>query len=619
MCRRRGTYQRSTNMQTQDTSSNGGPRLSRRQFIYASAAASTGLLAYSFTHSAFGQATPPKDWPAKHTDVVPEDTYPYWPAYQMVPLEQVRPQPWRAEDHVIEGWDWSLPPHIEPAPNSAMGLHRIFHHGGPNMDQIIDFEDKVHFPSTPVTHHWVFWRDIEPEEGVYDWEWIREVIAETKRRGSDSLLRIMCYSTGDRGAPRWLQQYNIKEITYDKANSPAQRGKVNYDPMDPTFHEHWKRLVQSLKASGIPRMEALCGFYVGYASRTYGDEGIGPHDMDYADEPPLIKERLDLVADAFRGIEHKVYMGGPSRYGLKLGFGVRRGFVEKYLYEIPSYAIGQYIDAQNHLRVNEQAPVIANQSFNGEENEEYDPKWATERYEFRFGKTTASFPYRYMISNLRALQMRCTQLMDDETLIPELLPFLAQELGRTAEDTPDVWCFLSEFYLRPNYYIYRIESEAEGPPVQFHVGDREKQYGLPTKNFERWLYQREWPGYETVPSVRITQPPNMWMTHRTKKFDYISRTASKIGFEIDSRFVDRIDNGCVVKVTYIDLQTGKLALKYPTGSGNDQRSVTLRGDGELRTATFLLNDADFGEDRHLELQGKGNEITVSFVRVVRKC
>ena len=31
----------------------------------------------------------------------------------------VRLMPWRTEDDVVEGWDWSLPPGVRPVPNSG--------------------------------------------------------------------------------------------------------------------------------------------------------------------------------------------------------------------------------------------------------------------------------------------------------------------------------------------------------------------------------------------------------------------------------------------------------------------------------------------------------------------
>ena len=81
-------------------------------------------------------------------------------------------------------------------------------------------------------------------------------------------------------------------------------------------------------------------------------------------------------------------------------------------------------------------------------NEEYEESWATQARGFRFGENTDSFAYRYFSSNLRLLQMRCSYVHNKDTIVPELLPFVALQLGRTVEDAPDIWCFMRESYLR---------------------------------------------------------------------------------------------------------------------------------------------------------------------------
>ena len=50
--------------------------------------------------------------------------YPYCPEYSKTPLADIRPQKWRDRDDVIEGWDWSLPPNVKPAPNGLMAVKR---------------------------------------------------------------------------------------------------------------------------------------------------------------------------------------------------------------------------------------------------------------------------------------------------------------------------------------------------------------------------------------------------------------------------------------------------------------------------------------------------------------
>jgi len=177
---------------------------------------------------------------------------------------------------------------------------------------------------------------------------------------------------------------------------------------------------------------------------------------------------------------------------------------------------------------------------------------------------------------------------------PEMLPFISLEMGRTVEDTPDVWCALRESYLRGKRGMAR-----------------------PVKNFERWLYQRDRAGYETEPAVKIDHAIRMWMVHGNKKtgqgsyYDFVARRGKRIGFSIDKRFL-RAAKRVAVKVTYFDQHTGVLKLVFRTG----QRDTRLRGTGKVRTATFFIDDLGPGEGYDLVVDGTP-EAVVAFVRVIK--
>jgi len=59
---------------------------------------------------------------------------------------RVRLMPWREQDDVVEGWDWSLPEGIEPIPRSGL----IFSRG-----------EKRRFPGNKLADVAVFWREVE--------------------------------------------------------------------------------------------------------------------------------------------------------------------------------------------------------------------------------------------------------------------------------------------------------------------------------------------------------------------------------------------------------------------------------------------------------------------------
>jgi hypothetical protein len=553
---------------------------------------------------------------AQNPNVLPESGYPYWPSYKHLEvnnLDTIQSQKWIDKDHVINGWDWSLPGFVNPSPRSLVGLQRNI--GWDKQFIPIDLQ----FKSNSVGILWVKWRDIEPTMGNFDFTPIINRINQASTVGSDIILRILCHSKSrgtdnnalTRGeAPLWLEDLGVNLLPQ---SDPGHN--LNFDPSHPEFHKRYLMLIDELAKTGIPDMVKAA--YVGYASHSFGDEGIGPYgenNPEANDEELHVRERLDVWHKAFQGMEYKVFMGGSSNYGFEKGFGVRRGFVEMYLYQIPSANLGQYIDESGYLSVDENAPVIKYQCFNGEVNEEYEEAWATAARNFRFGNTTNSYPYRYFTSTLRALQMRCTYIHTTGHLVPQMLPFLSLQLGRTVEDAPDVWTFLRTSYLRASNY-------QNNDYLNRTITADEKSGGIETKNFERWLYQRDAPGYETQPDVKIQQAIKMWMVQTDKYYDYIARSGKRIGFDIDDRWVGTKDS-VAIKVTYFDNHTGELNLIYHNGLGEVQKSQQQTGDGKLKTVTFFVSqikDNSIGHNFDFALEAGENtqNIVVSFVRVIQ--
>ena len=544
--------------------------------------------------------------------ILPEGTYPYWPAYNYVEdanVTNIRAQECKTNDHGIEGWDWSLPGFVTPSARSSVGLQR-------NMGWTKEFFNfNLQFPANPTGLLWVNWRDIEKTPGNYNFSEILNRIKQAQSVGVKISLRILSCSKS-RGttageAPLWLEDMGVTLLPQAKPGD-----NLNFNPAHPVFHQRYLMLINELAKTEIPSL--LRNAYVGYASHALGDEGIGPYGETNSaanDTAKHVRERLDAWENAFKGMETKVYMGAACDYGFKKGFGTRRGFVEMYLYRIPNIDMGQYVDSKGYLKVDENAPIIRYKCLHGEVNEEYESAWATDGRSFRFGNTTNPFPYRYFISNLRALQMQCTYVHTTGHLIPQMLPFLALELGRTVEDAPDVWSFLNTFYLKSSNY-----SSDDWLTPKRTITQAEKDGGIETKNFERWLYQRDAAGYETKPEEKIQQSIKMWMVQTDKYYDYIARSGKKIGFDIDARWPG-LNHQIAVKVSYFDRVAGTLNLVYNNGT-QQQKSQTLLGDNKLKTVTFfvskmVLNSLPNNFDFALEAGANTEKIVVSMVRVVQ--
>lgn len=105
--------------------------------------------------------------------------------------------------------------------------------------------------------------------------------------------------------------------------------------------------------------------------------------------------------------------------------------------------------------MNETALLLRGDTLFGDENEEYVPAWSAEwrthapnekggpydatapeqGHHARYGPH-ASFPYRYLMSSLRLLQMQVSYLLATPWAVinPDLYAYVALEIGRTAED-----------------------------------------------------------------------------------------------------------------------------------------------------------------------------------------
>jgi hypothetical protein len=519
--------------------------------------------------------------------------YRHWPAYAKTPVGEIQAQIWREHEDVIEGWDWSLPPSVGPKANSLLCISR-------RANRL----PAIQFPANPVVSLWVFWSDLEPREDEYRFDRLLAQLKDIEKAGYGAIIRPMTAAHARPSypdpshTPKWRQKpcappYLVEKYGVTQIPEPPKKGWriINLDPAHPAFHRRYIKFVRELGKSGIPGMDVVKGIIVGYKSPSWGDEGIGPRpETQGGEEPAHVKERLDAWADVCKGVEHKVCMGGTSEYGFSKGFGIRGGFVEMYLYRIPDPHLGQTIAPNGYLVVNEDAVGTQASRFLGDENEEYEESWTS-----RFGKLD-SFVYRYFTASLRLLQMRRNYLLNNPFCVyPEMLPFISLEMGRTVEDTPDVWCALRESYLR--------KKRSHAPQ--------------PVRNFERWLHQRDSAGFETTPAIKIDHAIRMWMVHGNRQtgdgsyHDYVARRGRRIGFNVDERFLARAGR-VAIKVTYFDQQAGSLTLVCR----HAQRKVTLLGSGNVKTATFFIDTLGSGPGHDLIIEGTP-EAVVAFVRVIK--
>jgi hypothetical protein len=387
---------------------------------------------------------------------------------------------WNATDHTVDGEDWSLPSWVKPAPYSGIQIS----------EKLLPAE----FPARIQRAVRASWRETETSEGVFDFSGVRREILKESQGGKyavkmglgasvwetryfQSMQDRTLKKTDIGTAPRWLKQHGIP-LLEETPNKSIPFQVVNMDIYHPAYHQRYLKLVQAFGKSGIPQMKELDICYVHLVSGSRGEEGSGPPVGD--PKRRLYEERLQAWANAFKGVTHKLcVVSGKEenmKLALKLGMGQRNGFVEHYLLHAPNPALGQELDADGYLVVNEKHPLIAENRASGDENEEY-----TSGHVERFGPIE-TFPHRYHESTLRMLQMRRNFVWAEGgpwLINPPLLHYLAMELGKTAQTAPDAWCYLRESVVK---------------------GGKD---GQPVKNFERWLFQRDADGARTLATQKV--------------------------------------------------------------------------------------------------------------------
>lgn len=500
-------------------------------------------------------------------------------------------------DHIATGWDWSLPAGIAPAERSGVVCSRL--------TQKLPGHRLVHVAST--------WRELEPHEGEYVFDALKRKI-EQAAAGCDGVL-LSVYGSVDEmrrftdrtctqvaearpgAVPEWvMSRYHVGTVAAPpKPDAPRPFQLVNADVCNADFDRCYVRFVAALGRSGIPKMPQVKYAYLHEVSPSQGEEsGL----RDTGREGEVARQRIDAWADAFAGVEYKLaYVGSRGAnlaHAFSRGAGQRGGFIEAYYLNLDNPQLGQSVDPQGYLITDESLPAIAEHRAFGEENEEYGESWV-----HRWGPIETQ-PLRYRESMLRALEMRRNYIWNAAVPTdPPLLDWVSLELGRDVTDAPDAWCELRQSELA-----------------------QRKARSRPVKNFERWLYQRDIHGVTTEPAIPFARmEPHAKKRGAHPPTEYAARRGPRIGFAVDDRFFLGGPHRVAVKVTFHDLEDAGFSLVYHTPAGESRRPVAVGHTGEVRTATFILNNAVFdarGTDFDFELDADGKtEPTISFVRVVK--
>ena len=97
-----------------------------------------------------------------------------------------------------------------------------------------------YYPDSTVAYIRVLWKEFEPERGVYNYDFIKNILAEAKAHGQTLIFRLMAHSTrACDDVPEWL-----KAIIPCPERPPMKR--VKDSPTDPRFMEYFLKAVRAL-------------------------------------------------------------------------------------------------------------------------------------------------------------------------------------------------------------------------------------------------------------------------------------------------------------------------------------------------------------------------------------
>lgn len=113
--------------------------------------------------------------------------------------------------------------------------------------------EEGYYPDTSVAYIRILWKEFEPEEGVYNYKFIEDIIKDAKEHNQSLIFRLMAHSTRARDdVPEWLK---TKIVCPERPDGK----RVKDSPTDPKFVEYFCRAVRKLgeRFDHDPSFEAI--------------------------------------------------------------------------------------------------------------------------------------------------------------------------------------------------------------------------------------------------------------------------------------------------------------------------------------------------------------------------
>ncbi len=559
------------------------------------------------------------------------------------------------EIKVTEGYDWSLPDHVQPTPFTGWARSEGYREQWEELYPSQGGPDEIFYHRVIGFN----WAEVNPGRGVFDWSLIDSVVQQIEKEPNScfSLLPGIWSKKSLRGG---LQKYpyggwhDLTAVTtygthFRQFRYPMIPEWVNVEYLstglaaawDPgAENEYFEALADFINTlaeryRNHPRFGWVHCTFLDYAwgegcfrAPRNADEGEKQAYVAYAIEKTeltpenlehYMKTLVDIFADAFRGKEGRVVWtsvetelgplkayGGTEyesakergwQYAMDKGFGGRDGQVEIWMrYLTKGY--GNVIDDNGYLVMNDDYGPIRNGVVWYTENE----NWT--QY---FVPHDSVLFYIYKARAFRLLQMRRNWDwggIQKALEFPELGRYVQLSLGKTISSSLDAWCWPRESYVLQEDSV------------------------VPVKNFERWLYQRDVAEGGMTRVAGKTDISGFHQTVNPYDYEYEARStdvrsgSNSMYFDIDERWSgERM--ACKLFVTFHDNSTARWQVEY-----HAKRKVTRSeifsqdNSGKIQTAVFTVpcirTTGELEENMDLKIKTLNDEdVTVLFVRAVK--
>ena len=538
--------------------------------------------------------------------------------------------------HFLPGFDWRLPANTQITKNSGL------------------IAEESHDP-TVVKNRFVIvrWDDSNPRKGEYDFS---KLISDLQNIApQQALIRLEVNSSCE--APQWA----LSQLRETKDKSLIYWDK-NYQDLTQTFIENFAK-----RFAANPQ---IIGVHLGLADGEFGETADSCNDYDNKNgwgefwmSPKERKEaetkfgftpkvftqatlaNIDIYTKAFGAYKHKLaftnigtlftYGEGSEAYNAQLktiakyaidnGVGNRDGAIERwmsYTDKIYGTVFTSMSDGSCLLDMDEDYIRQMKGRYWGTENEFY----GNQDYIINDMGPVENHPYIFMISSLRALQMRrnafsisdMQQIDHPDYKTQEFLKYLSFTFGKQYEDTPDAFVLMGERYIAP----YRLADQMDVACV------RNNATAVAVRSFGRWLTESpQNTNIENKATIKVRMPAaeNNWYQgyYLPEGIDYefFAREAKSFGFDVnDELSTYRCKNGCDVEVKATFKDRVKTSLHIEVAEGISQKFETM-GDNKIKTVTFRIKSKfanqmqGFFEGSDLSLNSENHAIPLILMRI----